>query len=75
MTFGTLFDNLNIAIYQTMKKYIGFIIFASLLLSMSSCKQHDKGHRKYYDAGQNVIKKKQDIHEIHLQYLQTVVNQ
>ena len=67
MTFGTLFDNLNIAIYQTMKKYIGFIIFASLLLSMSSCKQHDKGHRKYYDAGQNVIKKKQDIHEIQIE--------
>lgn len=51
-----------------MKKGINipFILLFGLFLSVSSCKHADQGHRKHYDAGKNVVEKKQDIHEIHI---------
>ena len=45
-------------------KYINTILCLLVLGLVSSCKQHDSGHRKYYDVRDNVIEVKQNIHNI-----------
>ena len=45
-------------------KYINTILCLLVLGLVSSCKQYDSGHRKYYDVRDNVIEVKQNIHNI-----------